>query len=203
MTARSGLILAGGKSTRFGRDKASVELRGRTLLQWTVAAVEQVCAQLVVVRAEGQVLPPLVVSVPVVEVVDEWSAKGPLAGLATGLSEASGELCVAVSCDAPLVEPALLELLFAHAEGHDIACPYVEGFLQPLVAAYRPATCAPVFRSFVDRDVLKITAAYGPLDLAIVPEAAVRQVDPGLRSFRNANTPAALASIEALLGPDR
>ena len=49
-----GLILAGGKSSRFGSDKASARLRGRPLLQWVLSAIEPVCRRIVIVKAQGQ-----------------------------------------------------------------------------------------------------------------------------------------------------
>jgi molybdopterin-guanine dinucleotide biosynthesis protein A len=197
----TGLILAGGKSTRFGRDKASAPLAGRAMLQWMARALEPVCAGLVVVRARGQELPAIETALPAVVVEDEYDELGPLAGLVTGFGAVETELCFATSCDAPLLRPELVELLAARAAGHDIVCPLVERFLQPLVAVYRPATCLPVFRDFVERRVLKITAAFGPLRLDAVPEEDVRRTDRDLRSFRNANRPEEAAAIEAeLLG---
>jgi molybdopterin-guanine dinucleotide biosynthesis protein A len=196
----AGVILAGGKSSRFGSDKASALLLGKPLLQWVADALDQVCERLVVVTASGQVLPPIESGVPVAVVEDRYVAKGPLAGLVTAFAALDTPLCFATSCDAPLLERGVVELLRDRAEGHDIACPLVNGFLQPLVAVYRPGSCLPVFQEFVERDVLKITAAYGPLRSAIVAEEALREADPELRSFLNANRPDRLAEIAQLLG---
>jgi molybdopterin-guanine dinucleotide biosynthesis protein A len=137
--------------------------------------------------------------VPLVVVEDLYEAKGPLAGLVTGFAAVGTPLCFATSCDAPLLQPGIVRLLGQRAEGQDIACPLVNGFLQPLVAVYRPAACLPVFREFVGREVLKITAAYGPLRSAIVSEDELRKVDRELRSFLNANRPERLAEIAELL----
>jgi molybdopterin-guanine dinucleotide biosynthesis protein A len=194
-----GLVLAGGKSSRFGSDKASAPLAGRPMLQWVVSALETVCESLVIVRARGQVLPELQSSVPVVVVEDRYEAKGPLAGLVTGLAAVAQPLSFAISCDAPLLRPALVTFLAGIAGDHDIVCPYVEGFPQPLAAIYRPATCLPVFRDCVERDQLKITAAFGPLRTSIVREEAIRAIDPDLRSFRNANRPDAIVELERLV----
>lgn len=195
----TGLILAGGKSRRFGADKASAMLAGRPLLQWVASALSEVCTSLVVVSAHGQQLPPVEVEIPVTVVEDLYEGKGPLAGLVTGFATTGEGLCFATSCDAPLLRPELVSLLGESVHGHDIACPYVAGFLQPLVAIYRSQTCLPVFRDFVERDQLKITAAFGPLDAVIVRDPEIREVDPELESFLNANRPEALSDIAARL----
>ena len=199
LTGLSAVILAGGKSSRFGSDKASALLLGRPLLQWVVSALEPVCAAFVVVRANGQVLPDITSVRPILEAEDRYDGKGPLAGLVTGFAAVQTDLAFAVSCDAPLVRPALVELLLERATDADIVCPLVEARLQPLVSLYRVQTCLPVFRAAVEAEQLKITAAFGRLRLTIVDESSVRSVDPDLRSFRNANRPETLAEIEALL----
>jgi molybdopterin-guanine dinucleotide biosynthesis protein A len=198
-TPLTGLIVAGGKSTRFGSDKASAPLMGRPLLQWVGDALQEACSALVVVRARGQTLPDVTFKVPVTVVDDRHDALGPLAGLVAGFGGIASGVCMATSCDAPLVRPELVRFLASLAPGHDVVCPYVDGFLQPLLAVYRPATCLPVLERALDRGVLKITAAYGGLRLRIVQEEEVRVHDPGLVSFRNANRPEALHEIEELL----
>jgi molybdopterin-guanine dinucleotide biosynthesis protein A len=198
------VILAGGRSTRFGSDKAAALLRGRPLLQWVAEALGQVAVRLVIVRAVGQALPALDAPVPVTIVDDEYPGLGPLAGLATGLAGCRAEFAFACSCDAPLISPALVERLaaIARAEQADIVCPDVAGYPQPLVAVYRVATCAPAFRRAVEERTggLRIVAAYDGLRVAQPGAETFRDVDPALQSFLNANTPARLAEIDRLLG---
>lgn len=196
----TGLILAGGRSTRFGSDKASALLHGRPLLQWVASSLEPVCEALVVVRATGQQLPALDLQVPITIADDRYEAKGPLAGLVSGFPHIATEYCFAVSCDAPLLRPELVTHLAAMAPGFDIVCPYLQvGFAEPLTAIYRAAACLPPFRQAVENDVLKIVLAYEGLRLRKATAAEVREADPDLRSFMNANRPEALAQIEDLL----
>jgi len=194
--ALTGLILAGGKSTRFGSDKASAELGGRPMLQWVATALAPACDEIVIVRAAGQVLPAIEVAIPSTVVDDLWEAKGPLAGLASGLPAVTTEYCFATSCDAPLLQPGAVRHLARRAAGHDIVCVDVDGYRNPLVAVYRPEACTGPFRRAVERDVLKITAAFDGLDVLVVGEDEIRLVDPELLSFRNANRREALAEIE-------
>ena len=195
----TGLILAGGKSSRFGSDKASALLRGRPLLQWAVTALEPVVDALVVVKAVGQRLPSLEHSVPLVVVEDAYEAMGPLAGLATGFRAVRSDFCFATACDAPLLMPAVVGLLASKAEDADVVVPDVGGFMQPLAAVYRVAECATVFEARIGRGELKIVPAFDLLRTTVVLEDEMRGVDRDLRSFLNANRPERLAEIEALL----
>ena len=194
-----GLILAGGKSSRFGSDKASARLRGRPLLQWVLSAIEPVCRRIVIVKAQGQELPAVTSHSELVVVEDRFAAKGPLAGLATGFAAVEAEICFATACDAPLLRPELIELLAAMAPGYDVVCPMAGAFHQPLTAVYRPHACLPVFEELIEQDLLRIVPAYERLAARILSEDEVRAADPELDSFRNANRPERLAEIEALL----
>lgn len=195
----TGLILAGGKSTRFGADKASALLAGRPMLQWVAEALARTCSNLVIVRAVGQQLPPIEVPAPILAVDDRWEARGPLAGLASGLPLVTTEYCFATSCDAPLLQPDVVRYLADRATGHDLACVDVGGFRNPLVAVYRAQSCSAPFRQAVESGVLKITAAFGGLDMVVVSEDEIRAADPELLSFENANRPEALTAIEQRL----
>ena len=118
----------------------------------------------------------------------------------TGLSAARSPLCFATSCDAPLMRPANWSRHWLRSGAIiDVVCPYVGGFMQPLAAVYRPATCLPIFKGFVERGLLKITAAFGPLRTNVVREDDVRTADPALESFLNANSPAMLDELAGIL----
>lgn len=195
----TGVILAGGKSTRFGRDKAREVVAGASMLQWVVRATEQVCSEVVVVRAKGQVLPVVESNVPMRVVEDDYDGLGPLAGLVTGFGAVGDGWCFAGACDAPLLRAAVVGLLAGRAADVDIVSPVVEGRLQPLCALYRVEGCLPTFRAAVERRELRVTAAFVGLRVARVSEDELLEVDPDLGSFRNANWPAKASAIEAEL----
>jgi molybdenum cofactor guanylyltransferase len=197
--AIDGIVLAGGKSSRFGSDKASAILRGRPLLQWVISALEPACARIVIVRALGQELPAVASSSELVVVEDRYVARGPLAGLVTGFSAVTAKLCFATACDAPLLQPELVDFLAGIGPAYDVVCPIVAAFHQPLTATYQPGRCAARFEELTARDQLRIVPAFEGLSVRFVAEDEVRAVDPELDSFRNANRPERLAEIEALL----
>lgn len=198
------MVLAGGKSTRFGSDKASALLAGKPMLQWVLSAIEQVCSEVIVVAAQGQVLPEVASGAPLRVVRDRYEAAGPLAGMVTAFEDPPADVCLVVSCDAPLLAPDLLQHLVERIGEAAVACPEVAGQLQPLVAAYRPAACLAPFRAAVERGERGVLRALRELDgVVVLSEDEVRRFDPELRSFAGVNTPAELARAEALVAARR
>ena len=195
----TGVIVAGGKSRRFGSDKASATLRGRPLLQWVRDVLAPVVDEIVIVTAAGQSLPAMHPAIPVAAVEDREPERGPLGGIAAGLAAASSPVCFAASCDAPLLLPAVVERIVDALDDHDAVLPEVGGFHQPLAAAYRRETCLAAAEAALAAGVNRITDAFARLDILRLGEDRLLHADPDLRSFRNANTPEALAAIAALL----
>jgi molybdopterin-guanine dinucleotide biosynthesis protein A len=185
------IILAGGKSTRFGSDKAAALLGGRPLLHRVVDAASEVCGNIIVVRAAGQRLPDIRHDVRVME--DEYEALGPLAGMITAFEAGSDAPSLVLSCDAPLVRPALLRAMLEALPGHGAVCGLLEQRAQPLPGAYDASRCLPLFRTRVERGDLAVHAALAEVDTLMWDEARLRQYDPSLLSFLGVNTPDDLA----------
>jgi molybdenum cofactor guanylyltransferase len=137
----SGLVLAGGGSRRFGRDKRAEPLAGRPLLQHALDAVATVTDEVLVAVAADRPLPDVVDLPPGARVVtDAAGHAGPLAGLVAGLEAAAHELVVVLGGDHAWADPATLralrDALAADADA-DAAVLEVDGRRQPLAAAYR------------------------------------------------------------------
>ena len=195
----TGVIVAGGLSTRFGSDKASASLRGRPLLQWVRDALAPVVDEIVIVTAAGQALPPMHPAVPARVVEDREPERGPLGGLATGFAVAASPVCFAASCDAPLLQTRVADRILGALGDHDAVLPEVDGFAQPLAAAYRRDPCLAAAEAAIDAGGNRVIDAFAELDVLALAEDRLARVDPDLRSFRNANTPDELAGIAALL----
>ena len=198
-TGVTGVIVAGGLSRRFGSDKASASLRGRPLLQWVRDALAPAVNEIVIVTAAGQTLPPMHPAVPVIVVEDREPERGPLAGLATGFTVAASPVCFAASCDAPLLQTAVVERVIGALADHDAVLPEVGGHQQPLAAAYRREPCLAAAEATLAGGGNRVIDAFADLDVLALGEDRLTRVDPDLRSFRNANTPEELAAIATLL----
>lgn len=115
MTGRAGvtaIVLAGGRSTRFGRDKLAADVDGERLLHRAIRAAGEVADDLVVVLAPDSPVPPLPsVRLPVVVARDLLAGRGPLGGLVAGLAVARHPVALLVGGDQPWLVPAVLRLL--------------------------------------------------------------------------------------------
>jgi molybdenum cofactor guanylyltransferase len=190
-------VLAGGRSTRMGRPKAALEWHGTSLLRRIVGLVGRVVeGPVVVVKAPGQTLPELPGEVAVA--TDAQEGRGPLQGLAAGLS-ASGQARWAYvsSTDVPLLHPAFASVVLraAQREDVDVALPVAHGFRHPLAAAYRTAILPEVER-LIAEDLMKPALLLERVRVLELDEASLlgdrelAAADPELLSLLNVNDPA-------------
>ncbi len=203
------IVLAGGRSTRMGREKATLDWHGSTLVRRAVGLVARcVDGPVVVVRAAGQALAPLP---PGVELAtDEHEGRGPLQGIAAGLHALGGraDIVFVTGVDAPLLHPALVAHVIASLQADDdVALPQAHGFPHPLAAAYRAATIAPLVAEQLEHDRLGTRALFERCrvrrldEAALLADPAVAALDPGLDSLANLNEPGEYAAAHALLEP--
>ena len=182
------IILAGGRSTRLGRDKASAMLEGRTLLQRAVDATSPLADAYVIVTAKGQALPEIDSEVLVHTVEDAYTDTGALGGIYTGLlaiGDSPGAALV-VACDMPLLQPSLLRELLRLAPSHDAVVPMRDGLPEPLCAVYTTACVGPA-RRLLDRGSYKVAGLLDEVSALRVPEEEWRVFDPDGHSFLNIN----------------
>jgi len=141
-----GAVLAGGRGSRLGGNKAAVELNGRPLISYPLTAIEAAGLEVVVCIKPGEAPPPsrgsfrndFVRKEPrdSARVLEEPSEpRHPLCGVVAALR--LGRPVVAVACDLPFVAPALIELLAAAPE--PLVLPALDGRPQPLLARYDPS----------------------------------------------------------------
>ena len=193
----SAVILAGGLSSRLGRDKAAELLLGRSLLQRVIDRLEGLVDEYVVVTAAGQTLPSVKASASLRAVEDEYPRIGPLGGIYTGLSAMQARRAITVACDMPLLQPALLMELLRMAPGHDAVVP-LNGLPEPLCAVYA-AACLPAIRERIDAGEYKVTGFFEAIDVLYVEPDAWRRFDPDGLSFLNVNRGEDLRRAEELL----
>jgi molybdopterin-guanine dinucleotide biosynthesis protein A len=228
-----GIVLAGGRATRLGAlaagsgGKASLALGGRTFLEAVLAALEPHVARIVVVAARAAAaaatLAPVSVPRRVETIHDTVPDGGPLAALADalrhvtagriapasargGAGSAAAVAAVVVSCDVPLLQPAVVGLLLERLRSTAArwVVPHVLGHPQVLVSALDadllPAIEAHLAAGRRDvRGLLDGLAAADPAAVCRLDAAALAVVDPGLESFRDVDTPEDLAAIERRL----
>lgn len=198
---KSGLILAGGASSRFRGTKALARLRGRPLVRWVGDALEHFCGELIVsigVKDEAwrfrEALPEAVL------VRDQRGDRGPIEGLHRGCAVAHGNIVLVAPSDAPLLRPALYEGLLSILGDHDVAAPRID-VLDPVRAVYRREAVLRILKEEGSR-VHSPSALVEWLDTALLEGDALIRADPTLASFidvnRRSDLDKALRAAEAL-----
>lgn len=189
----TGIVLAGGKSSRMGFNKALIEFGGRRLIEATVDCLAALFPEVLIIAND----PPLYAYLGRKVVPDLIPESGSLGGIYTGLSVASHPTSFFAACDMPFLNADLITLLVHEAEGWDAVVPLVGGELQPLHAVYAK-TCLPFMKEAIGGGVLKIARFFPKVKVKIIEEPALRAVDPHLLGFMNVNTPLELERAEAI-----
>ena len=186
-----GFLLAGGKSSRMGADKAFLEFRGQTLLERALAVVGRVCPRVAIVGD------PARFSNYGSVIADVYSGCGPLAGIHAALAHSVAELNLMLAVDMPFVSPDLLSYLFSIAEesGAVATVPRTGKGLQPLCAVYR-LEFVNVADLALRAGKYKIDAAFSGLSLRIIGEDELAKARFSDRNFFNVNTPEDRRAVE-------
>jgi molybdopterin-guanine dinucleotide biosynthesis protein A len=177
-------ILAGGKSSRMGQDKAFLELEGRTLLARALELARSVTDQIVIVgpRVKFQDFGPVV--------EDTYANRGPLAGIHAALASSSAELNLILAVDLPFLTHALLRHLMELARGSAavVTVPRIGGGYQPLCAVYR-RDFAVLATSALQQGHNKIDALFAQTSTQVVEESELERFAFNAWMFDNLNTP--------------
>ncbi|WP_019241117.1 MULTISPECIES: molybdenum cofactor guanylyltransferase [Bacillus] len=141
------IILAGGKSSRMGKNKALLTVFDQTNIENIVKKCQEVASEVLIVTNESSQYEFL--NVPLVK--DRYKDCGPLAGLEAGLQAAKYDKCMLIACDMPFIQPNIMETLIRSFEDFDAVVPNIEGKLHPLFAAYRKSCIQPIEKRLHDR----------------------------------------------------
>lgn len=184
-----GYVLAGGGSTRFGRDKALVEIGGAPMLSRMRSLLMEVVKEVRVIAAAHKYA-----ALGITSRSDRWEGQGPLAGIITALqttAEIGGaEWNLIIGCDMPFLTREWLTYLAerAQASGTEVVAPRSAQGLEPLCACWRTSAAAKLQQVF-EGGTRKITEAMKQLRMEVVDEVDWKRFDTAGRLFWNMNTP--------------
>lgn len=182
--AFTGVVVAGGLGTRLGGRKATIELAGRPLIEYPLAALAAVCERVAVVVKANTELPPLDAE----RWVEPDDPHHPIAGVTHALERAGGPILVCAA-DMPFVTPGVLRLIEAELRpGLKAAAAFCEGRLEPLLAAYAPEALEVLSGAPADEPLRRAVESLMPVLIDVTPEVAF-----------NVNTPEDLAEAESRL----
>jgi molybdopterin-guanine dinucleotide biosynthesis protein A len=186
-----GAVLAGGRGSRLGGTKPAVELAGRPLISYPLAALGAAGIEAFVVAKADTDLPPLGVAI----VSEPPEPTHPLVGILAALRHAGRPLIV-LGCDFPFAPPALLRALAEAPE--PLVVPAPGGDPQPLIARWSPELLPRLEDALADEEPLRRTVA--ALAPRLLDDTELARFGDPARAFFNVNTPADLREAERAVG---
>jgi molybdenum cofactor guanylyltransferase len=182
--ALTGFVLAGGKSSRMGQDKAFLKLGGITLLERALRLAKAATGNATIVGNASKFAGFGVV------IEDQYPECGPLGGIHAALAQTSTDLNLIVAVDLPFLRPEFLRYLIAQAGASDAMAlvPRSGEKLQPLCAMYRRA-----FAEYAERSLRagrnRINRLFSEVPTRVIEPEELKQNGFGEEMFRNLNTP--------------
>ena len=186
----SAIVLAGGRSRRFGRDKLVEPIDGRPLLEHAIERVRPLADEIVVVVSPGG---STSITTGIRVVRDAAAFEGPLVALVTGMAVAAGLRCLVVGGDMPTLSEPVLAALLAELDQTSIGVALLEhgDDVPPLPMAIR-RSALPILYEATDRGERRLRAVGELLPTKVVREAAWRVLDPEGKTFTDVDTVADL-----------
>jgi molybdopterin-guanine dinucleotide biosynthesis protein A len=185
-------ILAGGKSTRMGRDKSFINFNGHTLLSHAIELAGSLTGLVQIVGSREK----FAMFAPVVE--DIFPECGPLGGIHAALRSSQSELNLMLAVDMPFVSSAFLQYLVKQAQDAstaEVIVPRTEGRWQPLCAVYR-RSFADLAEKALHDGRNKIGALLEQVEVRCIEEKYLERSGFSVDIFRNLNTPEELQAFE-------
>lgn len=193
----TGVILAGGKSRRMGRDKAFLPFGPGILIERVIDVLRQVTDELLLITNTPERYARF--ALPMAgDVIPE---SGSLGGIYSGLMHANTGYSLMLACDMPFVKPDFLRMLCERADEADVVIPKDAEDFQPLCAVYSQACCEPIRRQ-IETGRLKITGFFEQVRVHVIEEEQLAPYDRHGMMFFNANTPEEYATAQQILAMD-
>jgi molybdopterin-guanine dinucleotide biosynthesis protein A len=196
----AGVVLAGGRSRRFGRPKLDAEVDGQTLLDRAIEAVAEVASTVVVALGpSGSVAIRASIERPLILTRDPIAGAGPLAGVATALQVAldgGHDRAIVVAGDMPWLASAVLRAMLAALDDPAVlgAAAIVGGGPRPLPCAVDVPAGLAAATIGLDVGERSLRAWLGRLAVDYLPESTWRPLDPHGATFRDVDLPGDLAA---------
>ena len=194
ITNVTGLILLGGKSSRYGSNKALVRLDGVPLVERVVSVMKSIFHRVILLTNTPKVYSYL--QLPMVE--DLIKGFGPMGGIYTGLMTMEDNAGFFVACDMPFLNSKLIRHMVEAGGDFDAVVPRMDWMLEPLHALYSKK-CLPAIQEAIGRDEHQILKCFAGMRVRYVDEEELRLFDHDLRSFFNINKPQDLPEARSKL----
>lgn len=180
----AGVILAGGKSSRMGRNKALLEVKGERMIESVYQIISELFREVLLITNT----PEIYDFIPCRKIGDIYPGMGPLAGIHAALSLCLAERAFVVACDMPELNPAVIRELCKVKESVDVVIPESPRGLEPLHSVYAKSSLPKIEEMLLSGNS-RILSFLDIADVKVVSQCKIASLDHDYTSFRNVNTP--------------
>jgi molybdopterin-guanine dinucleotide biosynthesis protein A len=181
------IILAGGKSSRFGSNKAMYKLDQKPMLENIIEKLEPFFNKIYIIGNEKQELKGIKGEIEYL--ADKIPDKGPLGGLYTGLSETDSQFNYLQACDMPFICEDYLNFMQDYINKdskYEAYIPEKEGYLEPFVGIYNKNIKEDILK-LIKKDQLNFDYLFNKINIKRIPEEEIEKVADTKRIFFNIN----------------
>ena len=187
-------ILSGGKSTRMGRDKATIRVGETSLIGHTYAVAKEIFTDIMVVSSLHTSIDGVAARI----VHDALPIPGSLTGIASALLNADTPYVFVLGCDMPFLSHAAILYMIDQVHGEHVIIPRTEAGFEPLHAIYHRSCLSPML-TVLERGHMKVTDLFALLRVRALPSNPLF-LNRGVSVFTNVNTREDLSRAEKALG---
>ena len=196
----NGFVLAGGASSRMGRDKSRIELDGISLAERARKTLSSICESVREVRSEASDDPSILPDIKPLSNGEHAS----IVGVYSALSYSGSEWTAILACDLPFVSARLLNLLASKAKAVPEGCCAIvpmqkDGKWQPLCALYKTEPYLSVVESATENGSLSLVGLLEPIATHFVEFRELQNLPNSEQFFFNVNTPTDLQRARSLI----
>lgn len=178
----AGVILAGGKSSRFGSNKALAMLSGQPMLGHVADIIEPLFSEHILVTNS----PEEYSFISWNTTPDIYPGAGPLAGIHAALSKVKSEKIFVVGCDMPFLQPEVISFICNQYKDSDVVIPETRHGLEPLHALYHK-TCLAQISADLQAGQRRLHFFLKQVKTTVIPWRDIAAIDPQQDSFQNIN----------------
>ena len=186
----TGVVLAGGRSSRYGQNKALIKFEDVPLIERVLNTMGSVFHHVIIITNTPNEYAHL--QIPMVE--DIIKGLGPLGGIYTGLKAISDPKGFFVACDMPRLNPDLIRHMVAISDDFDVVVPKISWKIEALHGLYAKR-CLDSIEGLIHSKTYQIFRFFPKVRVRFVDEVEIRRWDPDLMSFFNINTPDELKRV--------
>lgn len=191
----SGVILAGGRSSRMKFNKAFAEIGNKPVINLIIDKFEQFFDETIIISNEPHLFNHLGPQV----YTDIYPCMGPVSGIHSGLCHSRYDQIFILGCDMPFISMDLIEHMISLLGDYDSVVPEIDSYLQPLSAVYS-RKCIPILKACLENNLVKLIRIFEEINALTLSRHELEKFGIVEDMFLNINDIEALGRAKQIVG---